>query len=144
MVPRPHHGEILGFRSGMGLPINARNGTLRQENRNGKHTEIFSMSKHMVFFMLSIILSSTVFAEGDAATGKTKAGICVACHGANGISPADIWPNLAGQKNAYLVKQIKAFRDGDRSDASMDPMVKSLSDQDIEDIAAYFSSMGCK
>lgn len=102
------------------------------------------MSKHMVFFMLSIILSSTVFAEGDAATGKTKAGICVACHGANGISPADIWPNLAGQKNAYLVKQIKAFRDGDRSDASMDPMVKSLSDQDIEDIAAYFSSMGCK
>ena len=86
-------------------------------------------------------LSDHALAAGDAAAGQTKATLCAACHGANGISPNDMWPNLAGQKHGYLVKQIKAFRDGDRVDPSMAPMVKPLSDQDIENIAAYFSNM---
>jgi cytochrome c553 len=80
-------------------------------------------------------------AAGDPAAGKAKSAICAACHGMNGISPNDIWPNLKGQKKGYLVKQIKAFRDGDRVDPSMAPMVGTLSDQDVEDIAAYYASM---
>lgn len=86
------------------------------------------------------IFSQPVFA-GDIAAGKANAITCMACHGAAGISPNDIWPNLAGQKEAYLVKQIKAFRDGDRVDPMMAPMVKPLSDSDVENLAAYFSSL---
>ncbi|MGB5305288.1 MAG: cytochrome c [Gammaproteobacteria bacterium] len=78
---------------------------------------------------------------GDAAAGKAKAASCAGCHGANGVSSNPLWPNLAGQKDAYLVKQMKAFRDGTRSDPMMGPMAKPLSDADIENIAAYYSSL---
>ena len=90
----------------------------------------------------SILLaaSGSVLA-GDAAAGKAKAASCAGCHGANGISSNPLWPNLAGQQSGYLVKQMKAFRDGTRSDPMMSPMAKPLSDADIENIAAYFSSL---
>jgi cytochrome c553 len=87
-------------------------------------------------------ISSPLAMAADAAAGKTKAATCVACHGANGISPNDIWPNLAGQKEGYLAKQLKAFRDGQRKDPMMAPMVAALSDADIADLAAYFASLG--
>ena len=51
-----------------------------------------------------------------------------------------LWPNLAGQKEQYLIKQIKAFRDGTRQDPMMAPMVAVLSDTDIDNLAAYYSS----
>ena len=79
---------------------------------------------------------------GDAAAGKAKSVTCAACHGPAGISPNDLWPNLAGQKKGYLVKQMKAFRDGARNDPMMAPMVAALSDADIENLAAYYSSLG--
>ena len=88
-----------------------------------------------------LFLSCTAYAAGDIEAGKAKSMICAACHGANGISTNDIWPNLAGQKKGYLVKQIKAFRDGSRVDPSMAPMVKSLTDEDIANLAAYYSSL---
>ena len=78
---------------------------------------------------------------GDAEAGKAKSAVCAACHGPEGISAADIWPNLAGQKKGYLIKQIKAFRDGSRKDPSMQPMVANLSDEDIENLATYYSNM---
>jgi len=78
---------------------------------------------------------------GDAAAGKAKSMTCAACHGAKGISPNDLWPNLAGQKEGYLVKQLKMFRDGERSDPMMAPMVKNLTDEDIANLAAYYSSL---
>lgn len=84
-------------------------------------------------------------AAGDAAAGKTKSAVCAACHGANGIGIADIYPNLAGQKAMYLENSIKMYRDGVRSGgnaALMQPMVANLSDQDAADLAAYFSSLG--
>ncbi|NIR30287.1 MAG: cytochrome c [Gammaproteobacteria bacterium] len=77
----------------------------------------------------------------DVAAGKAKAAQCAACHGQDGISNNDMWPNLAGQKQGYLVKQLKAFRDGARSNPQMSPMAQGLSDQDIENLAAYFSSL---
>ncbi len=86
----------------------------------------------------------SVQAAGDAAAGKAKAATCAGCHGANGISNNPLWPNLAGQKAAYLVKQLKAFKDGTRKDPMMSPMAKPLSDADIQNVAAYFSSLGCK
>jgi cytochrome c553 len=78
---------------------------------------------------------------GDAEAGKTKAMACAACHGVNGMSSNELWPNLAGQKAGYLAKQMKAFRDGTRSDPVMSGMAKPLSDQDIDDLAAYYSSL---
>jgi len=81
-------------------------------------------------------------AAGDAAAGKVRAATCGACHGANGISSNDMWPNLAGQKEGYLALQITAFRDGTRKNPMMAPMAAGLTDQDIANLAAYFSSLG--
>ncbi len=92
--------------------------------------------------MLGLALGFCLGAQAaDVAAGKAKAGTCVACHGANGISPNPEWPNLAGQKDKYLANQLRAFRDGTRENALMLPMAKPLSDEDIENLAAYFSSL---
>ena len=84
--------------------------------------------------------NTTTLAAGDAAAGQAKAGICAACHGPTGQSPNELWPNLAGQKPGYLVKQLKALREGTRTDPMMSPMAKPLTDADIDNLAAYFSS----
>ena len=78
---------------------------------------------------------------GDAAAGKAKAATCAGCHGVNGISANPLWPNLAGQKEAYLAKQLRAFRDGTRADPMMAPMAKPLSDEDIDNLAAYYAGL---
>lgn len=91
--------------------------------------------------ILCAFMVPVAYGEGNAEAGKAKATMCAACHGANGVSPAEIWPNLAGQKRAYLIKQMKAFKDGTRSDPSMDAFLKPLTDQDIEDIATYYSGL---
>ncbi len=93
-------------------------------------------------FLLS--LSSVVVHAGDAEAGKAKSVTCAACHGGEGISPTDAWPNLAGQKKQYLLAQLKAFKDGTRENGQMAPMVANLSDEDMENLAAYYSSLGCK
>ncbi len=95
-----------------------------------------------IFFALltALLFASSSAMAGDAAAGKAKSTICAACHGANGISMNPMWPNLAGQKEQYLVKQIKAFRDGTRTDPTMAPMVAALTDDDIANLAAYFAS----
>lgn len=88
-----------------------------------------------------IALGSTSTFAADIEAGKAKSATCAACHGANGISAIPMYPNLAGQKEMYLDKQMKAFRDGQRQDPVMGPMAKPLSDQDIADISAYYASL---
>ena len=98
-------------------------------------------AKHaLLAAVLSCTVSVSAFAA-DAEKGKAKATICASCHGAQGISPSPLWPNLAGQKAPYLEKQLKAFRDGTRKDPMMGPMAKPLSDEDIANISAYFAAM---
>lgn len=100
------------------------------------------MKKLLGVGLLALSMAATSgFAAGDAAAGKNKAGSCAGCHGANGISNNDLWPNLAGQKAGYLEKQMKAFRDGSRKDPMMEPMAKGLSDQDIADLAAFYAGL---
>lgn len=89
----------------------------------------------------ALIASANAVAAGDAAAGKSKSAACAACHGATGVSAAPNFPNLKGQKDAYIVKQLKAFRDGSRKDPTMNPMAKPLSDADIDNLAAYYSSL---
>ena len=90
---------------------------------------------------LPVLVSLPAFAGGDAAAGKTRAIACAGCHGSNGVSTNPMWPSLAGQKEQYLAKQMRDFRDGKRADPVMAPMAQGLSDQDIDNLAAYFSSM---
>lgn len=79
-------------------------------------------------------------AAGDATAGKAKSAACAACHGADGNSTNPVWPKLASQHPQYIAKQLHDFKGGDRKDPTMAPMAAPLSDQDMEDLAAYFSS----
>lgn len=98
------------------------------------------MKKTLLATAFLSLISINSFA-GDIAAGKAKSGVCAGCHGPEGISVNPMWPNLAGQQEAYLAKQIKAFRDGVRKDAMMAPMVSTLSDDDIANLAAYYASL---
>ena len=93
--------------------------------------------------VLTLTISNVAVADhpNDAALGKDKAVGCHGCHGANGISAVPTYPNLAGQKEAYLVKQMKAFKDGTRKDPTMNAMAAPLSDEDIAHLAAYYASL---
>jgi len=99
--------------------------------------------KNSIAVMLTgclLLVASNAF-SADVAAGKLKSSACVSCHGLNGISSLGSNPNLAGQKEVYLVKAIKAYRDGKRKDAMMGSFVGGLSDVDIENLAAYYSSL---
>lgn len=80
---------------------------------------------------------------GDAAAGKQRAAACASCHGANGISTSDTWPDLAGQHAAYLARILAAYKSGDQTDPTMTPMAKSLSNADVQNLAVYFAGLSC-
>ena len=94
-----------------------------------------------VLSAIALVAASNMVSAADAAAGKAKTAMCAGCHGPKGISMAPVNPNLAGQKALYLATQLKAFRAGTRVSPTMNPMAKALSDADIENIAAYYSSL---
>lgn len=101
------------------------------------------MHNYRLIFLITVTLSffyQNVLADGDIAAGKEKAQVCAACHGIDGNSSNPIWPKLAGQHEEYIVKQLMDFKAGNRENPQMAPMVANLSEQDIYDLAAYFSS----
>lgn len=85
-------------------------------------------------------LSLGVAAAGDPAAGQGKVAVCAGCHGADGNSAVASFPKLAGQGERYLDKQIHDIKGGVRPVVEMTGMTDNLSDQDIADIAAYYSS----
>ncbi len=91
--------------------------------------------------LITLLTLSPVIQAADINAGKAKSVTCAGCHGPAGISANPEWPNLAGQQDVYLKKQIIAFRDGVRKNALMAPMVKPLSDEDAANIAAYYASL---
>lgn len=99
------------------------------------------MSKNQLMLVLVMAMGMGQAIGGNPDAGKSRAVICSGCHGVNGISAIPTYPNLKGQKEQYLVKSLRAFRDGERSDPAMSPVAKTLSDSDIEDLAAYFSQL---
>jgi len=82
--------------------------------------------------------------HGDAGAGKALAATCGACHGLTGASINPAWPNLAGQHAGYLINALQAFKSGARTNAMMSGMAASLSDTDMQNLAAYFSQASCK
>lgn len=102
------------------------------------------MNKWLVLAATISLAAGTApaMAAGDAAAGKAKSGTCAGCHGMDGNSANPEWPNLAGQHPRYLEKQLKDFKAGtDRSNPTMAGMVAALSEADMADLAAYFSSL---
>lgn len=81
---------------------------------------------------------------GDAKAGRAKAQMCQACHGTDGLSQVPDAPNIAGQVEGYLVTQLRAFKSGTRKSEAMTLVASTLSDRDIENLAAYFSSIEIK
>lgn len=90
--------------------------------------------------LTTLAFNVSVWAAGDAAEGKKKSVVCAACHGVDGNSASVVWPNLAGQHQKYIVKQLLDYKKGIRSEASMRAFALGLSVQDIEDLAAYYAS----
>lgn len=89
--------------------------------------------------MFSSIAFSSAADSGDPVNGQTLSGTCAACHGTDGNSPGSQWPRLAGQHASYIVKQLQDYKSGARENAIMSGMAAALSEQDMQDLAAYYS-----
>ncbi len=102
--------------------------------------------KPWILGLSMLALTSSVPAAGDdPAKGQQIASqICAACHGTDGNSFLSANPNLAGQHSGYIVKQLKNYKSGDRKNPVMAGMVAALSDDDVKNVAAYFSSQAPK
>lgn len=98
------------------------------------------MKKLVISLLVLMGVSGFANAEGDAEAGKSKAAVCAGCHGADGNSAVASFPKLAGQNVKYLIKQMKDIKAGDRSAPAMTGLLDGSSEQDMEDIAAYFAS----
>lgn len=93
-----------------------------------------------IFIALPLVFAAEAsLAGGDAANGEKLAATCAACHGADGNSTIEVNPKLAGQYESYLIRALSDYRSGDRQSATMAGFAAGLSDQDIRDLAAWFS-----
>lgn len=97
------------------------------------------MNKLLISLLLTLGISGLAQAAGDATAGQSKTAVCTACHGADGNSVVGTFPKLAGQNEAYLLKQLKEIKSGVRSVVEMTGMLDAMTDQDLENIAAYYS-----
>lgn len=105
-----------------------------------KHPDRSPSARAWLLF-LAVAVAPPAALAGEAVDLVAKLGGCVACHGADGIGKAPQYPNLQGQKAAYLEKQLKAFRAGERKDSNMNALAKPLTDADIAALAAYFEQV---
>ena len=107
---------------------------------SGNH--FFKISASWVFRVTGLfILTAGLAHAGDPVAGKANAGACVACHGALGLSQLPNAPNLAGQPAIYLAEQLKNYRSGKRQNEMMSIIAKPLTDQQIDDLGAWYASI---
>ncbi len=103
------------------------------------------MNKLLISLLVSLGISGFAYAEGDAAAGQAKAAACVACHGADGNSPAPTFPKLAGQSPSYIVKQLKEMKNGVRPSPMMLAFANMFTtDEERLNVGAYFASQTVK
>jgi cytochrome c553 len=98
------------------------------------------MKKLIVCMMVGLGWMSFAYAAGDAASGQGKVAVCSGCHGADGNSMISSFPKLAGQGEVYLVNQLKDIRDGARNVPQMMGILTDRTDQDLADMAAFYST----
>ena len=104
-----------------------------------KNTQLLRALAAFVFTG-SVLFSGSALAAGDAKAGEAASATCATCHGDGGNSAIPSNPILAGQYESYLVQALKAYRSGERQNAIMSGFAAALTDQQIADLAAYFSS----
>ncbi|MDH5178477.1 MAG: cytochrome c4 [Gammaproteobacteria bacterium] len=92
-----------------------------------------------VIISIALLIAGSVQAAGDAAKGEGKAAVCAGCHGQGGNSTTPATPKLAGQGEAYIIKQLEDFKSGARDEPTMKSFASGLSKQDMADVAAYFA-----
>jgi cytochrome c553 len=88
-----------------------------------------------------LVATTTICNAGDVKAGRAKALMCQTCHGLDGLSKVPDAPNIAGQTEPYLIAQLQAFKSGTRKNDAMSVVAPSLSDTDIDNLAAYFSAI---
>ena len=111
------------------------------------HPEGVKLALRCVAILASLLLiadSGRARAAGDIKAGRGKALMCQACHGIDGMSKAPDAPNIAAQPESYLAAQLQAFKSGARRNEAMSVVAQTLSDKDIDDLAAYFSAIEVK
>ncbi len=87
-------------------------------------------------------LSGIALGAGDSAAGQTQVAVCSACHGADGASGIlPTYPNLAGQNEKYLLRQLQMIQSGERTVALMAGQLNAKTEQDLADLAAYYASL---
>lgn len=99
------------------------------------------MRKTIIIFVSIVLatLSTNSLASGDAEAGQAKSATCMGCHGLAGNSTLANFPKLAGQGEGYILKQLQEYKSGVRENAIMAGVASLLSEQDMMDIAAYYS-----
>lgn len=95
--------------------------------------------KNLCLLVICLVYAACIHAGGDPEAGEQKSTPCVACHGPDGNSVNPAWPKLAGQGEKYLIEQMQLFRDRLRVNVLMNLQVQDLSDQDILDLASYYT-----
>jgi cytochrome c553 len=103
-----------------------------------KNTARFGLC--LILLAAGSLIQTAAAQEGSVEAGRTKSVTCAACHGVDGNSVTPDWPMLAGQHASYMVRQLRAFKSGERTDVTMKPFADLLSDQDMLDVAAYFAA----
>ena len=103
-------------------------------------TKIAHRVASILALVIGLVAAQAVWAEGSVDAGKAKSMTCAGCHGVDGNSVNPEWPSLAGQHAVYTARQLAAFKDGSRSNPLMSAQAMMLSDQDMQDLAAYFAA----
>jgi cytochrome c553 len=117
------------------MPVVEQAGLYPVRRRDG-----LTMKRLMAGVVLVLGISPVVQAAGDVLAGQGKSTVCAACHGAEGKSLIPLFPTIAGQGERYLTKQLRDIKSGARPVPEMMAFMPALSDQDIQDLAAYFST----
>ena len=124
----------------MATEIKAMKAGIRQNSmmeavvKNLSNQQIDALAEHY-----AKLPASTKAASAENQLGKNVRALCISCHGTQGLSVNDQWPNLAGQPKQYLQKQLLAFKDNSRIGPNMQVIAKELNDEQIEAVAEYFS-----
>ena len=109
------------------------------ENYRGRY---IMKSKLMITVVVVLLMgiSGAIMAKGDPIVGKSKADICASCHGVNGEG-VEQNPKIAGMAAGHFIKQMKAYKTGEHNHPMMEMSLQKLSEQDLEDMAAYYASL---
>ncbi len=101
---------------------------------------MYVLKYHLFVFVMLGCFWAVPASAADVAAGEQKSANCMGCHGPKGKSSSAQWPNLAAQQPAYLVSQLNAFKAGTRENPMMQSMAANLSDDDMNNLAAYYAS----